>query len=148
MKKALYAGSFDPPNVGHVDVIQRSSHLFETLFVGIAKNSTKIKSFWTVEQRVTALTEALKAFKNVRVVIIDGLTSQFAKDNQIDVLIRSLRNSQDFSYENEIAFSNLQISGIETLFIPASPNYSAISSSIIREIALAGGDVSSFLPKK
>jgi pantetheine-phosphate adenylyltransferase len=147
MKTALFAGSFDPPTRGHIDIIERAAKLFKMLYVGVAKNSGKHKVLLTVEERVAVLKKVFKGQDHIKIVIIEGLTVDFAKENHVDVLVRSLRNGDDFSYEASIAYANKQLSGIETLFLASDPIYSAINGSIVREIAWAGGDISSFVPE-
>lgn len=147
MKTALFAGSFDPPTKGHINIIERASGLFKLLYVGIAKNSSKQKTLLTIEERMAVLKKLFQKYDHIKIVVIEGLTVDFAKNHHVDVLIRSLRSSDDFSYESSVAYANRQLSGIETLFLPSDPSYSAINGSIVREITWAGGDVTSFLPQ-
>ena len=145
MKKALFAGTFDPPSLGHADIIQRAAPLFETLYVGIANNSNK-KFTFSVKEREKMLHAIVKGLPNVKVVTFDGLAVDFAKEMQVDCLLRGLRSYSDLEFEFQMAFSNKKMTGIETLFLMAAEQYAHISSTIIREIASNGRRLHGFVP--
>ncbi|MBM7617520.1 pantetheine-phosphate adenylyltransferase [Weissella uvarum] len=145
MKKALFPGSFDPITNGHLHLIQRATNLFDEVIVGVAQNTGK-NGLFTLDERTQLAQEAVQAVPNVHVATIDGLTVDFAHKNSVTAIIRGLRNAQDFNYEQPIAAMNAKIGQIETLFMLADPDDVMISSSVIKEIAHAGGDVSAFVP--
>lgn len=144
MKRALYAGTFDPPTKGHLDIIRRAALLFPSLIVGVATNAEK-KFFWSKEERFQRLTAATKDLPKVQIVAYDGLTWEFARKHQVDVLIRSLRPGEELAMEFSLAAANKELGGIETLFMAADPKIAFISSSLVREILSAGGDASKYL---
>lgn len=148
MTKAIYPGSFDPVTFGHLDIIKRSSVMFDEVIVGVLNNSAKNPLFST-QERVEMLEEATKQFKNVTVISFDGLLVDFMKKNEISVIIRGLRAVTDFEYELQIAQSNRKVSKdtIDTIFLTTSVEYAYLSSSIVREYAKYGTDVSDFVPK-
>ena len=147
MKKiAVFPGSFDPITVGHVDLVNRAIPLFDKVVVAIGTNSQK-KYLFSLEQRIAWLEDVFKNDDNVEVSHFEGLTANFCKDVQSKYLIRGLRNSSDFDYEKTISQLNFIVGeGIETVFFIAKPEYSHISSTIVREIIKGKGDVSQFLP--
>lgn len=144
MKTALYAGTFDPPTVGHINIIERAAPLFTLLIIGVADNSEK-KGFLSKKERVERLKKALRKLSNVKVVSYSGLTWQFAKKQKVDLLLRSLRVGDDNSMEFSLAAANREYSGLETLFLPADPALSFVSSSLVREILSAGGNADRYL---
>jgi len=144
MKTALYAGAFDPPTQGHLDIIRRAAPLFSSLIVGVATNSDK-KFFWSKEERILRLTAATKDLPTVKIAAYEGLTWEFAQSHKVDVLIRSLRPGEELAMEFSLAAANKELGGIETLFIASDPKLSFISSSLVREILYAGGDASQYL---
>ena len=146
MVKALFAGSFDPPTYGHIDVILRSSKIFTELHVLLAVNKKKSYLF-TVEERLDMLQQLVKEYPNVSVSTWDSLVVEYAKKNDIKVLVRGVRNVSDFSYEFDLALLNRGLDReIETLFLPPDPRYFVLRSSSIRELASLGGDLSSMVP--
>ncbi len=147
MKKiAVFPGSFDPITVGHVDLVNRAIPLFDKVVVAIGTNSQK-KYLFSLEQRIAWLEEVFKNDDNVEVSHFEGLTANFCKQVEAKYLIRGLRNSNDFEYEKTISQLNFIVGeGIETVFFIAKPEYSHISSTIVREIIKGKGDVSQFLP--
>lgn len=146
MVKALFAGSFDPPTYGHIDVILRSSKIFTELHVLIAVNKKKSYLF-TVEERLDMLQRLVKGYPNVSVSTWDSLVVEYAKMNDIKVLVRGVRNVSDFSYEFDLALLNRGLDReIETLFLPPDPRYFVLRSSAIRELASLGGDLSLMVP--
>lgn len=147
--KGVYAGSFDPVTLGHMDVIKRAANMFENLIVLVAKNPDK-KGFLPVEKRLELLTEAIKAanLKNVSVESTSGFTTLFAKSEGVDYMVRGLRDAKDFEGEMSLFNINRKLEPkVDTVFIPTSPETSMISSSVVRSIYNMGGDVSNFVPK-
>ncbi len=142
----LFPGSFDPPTIGHADIIERMSHLSEKLYVGVLVNVKK-KCKYMVEQRQEMLERIAGSFSNVEVVSFDGLLVDAAKRLGVDAIVKGLRNSVDFQYESEMAQVNLTISGIETFYIQANPSYAIVSSSIVRELSAFNGDITGFVPE-
>ncbi len=146
MVKALFAGSFDPPTYGHLDVILRSSKIFTELHVLLAVNKRKSYLF-TVEERLDMLRKLVEEYSNVSVSTWDSLIVEYAKLHNIKVLVRGVRNVSDFSYEFDLALLNRGLNKeIETLFLPPDPSYFVLRSSSIRELASLGGDLSSMVP--
>lgn len=146
MSIAVYPGSFDPITKGHLDVIERSSHIFDTLVVVIMENSKKKTSF-SQEERYRMIQKCCSHLNNVRIEIGSGLTVDYAQAIGANVLIRGIRAISDYEYELSQASANQMLNpGIETLFMIARPQYSFISSSMAKEIARYGGDVSGCIP--
>ena len=146
MVKAVFAGSFDPPTYGHLDVISRSAKIFSELHVILAVNGQKT-SLFSCEERMEMLEELTKEYDNVRVFEWEGLIVDYAQKYEINVLIRGVRNVSDFSYEFDLALLNRSLShGIETLFLPPDPRFFVLRSSSIRELASLGGDLSQMVP--
>ncbi|MBQ2779149.1 MAG: pantetheine-phosphate adenylyltransferase [Bacteroidaceae bacterium] len=142
---ALFAGTFDPYTVGHHRIVQRALPLFARVVVAVGRNAGK-QSLLSVEERVQAIGRLYAQDARVEVVAYDGLTVDFAKSIGADCLLRGVRSVKDFEYERELADINRQISGIETLLLISEPQYSAISSSLVRELMHYGKDVSKMLP--
>lgn len=147
MKTALFAGSFDPPSLGHLDIIQKASSLCDHLIVAIAHKPDK-KTLFSVEERETMLRQITSSFPNVEISHFHGLVVDFAKEKKANFLIRGLRAFSDFEYELQMALANRCLSGIETLFLMADEKYTHISSTLIREIAYFGGPLKDFVPKE
>ena len=146
MKSALYAGSFDPITYGHLDVIQRMSHLFDSFYVVVAESPWK-KYFFSTEERVALVQESTKDLSSVKVDRCEGLVTEYAKNKGIKILIRSIRSLSDFDYEIEMSSNNKEIySECETLIAMTSPQYTHISSKMVREIALHKGSISHLVP--
>jgi pantetheine-phosphate adenylyltransferase len=144
---ALYAGSFDPPTYGHLDLVERAARLFPELIVAVGTNPTRSPVF-AVAERLALLTEITKPFSNVSVQSFDGLLVDYAKKIGARVVVRGLRVGSDFEYELQIAHANADLApGIDTVFLPTRTNYGFISASLVREIASYGGDVSRYTPK-
>ena len=139
--KALFSGTFNPPTKGHLNIIERAER-FCTLTVGIASNQRKTDLKLTPNKRK----KLLQTITKNEVVIIEGLVVDYAKEHQIDLLIRGVRNPNDFIKEQEMAQMNREIYGIETLLLPADPSYSFIRSSLVREIASLGNSIAPFVP--
>ena len=145
MKNAIYPGSFDPVTLGHIDVIERASKLFDHLIIGVLNNSSKTPLF-SVEERVNMLREVTKEFPNVEIQSFDGLTVEFAKNCGARAVVRGLRAITDFEYELQIAQLNHVISpDIDTVFLTTNLKYAYLSSSSFKEVAAYGGDISHFV---
>jgi pantetheine-phosphate adenylyltransferase len=147
VSRAIYPGSFDPVTYGHLDIIRRSADMFDQVVVGVLNNSKKSPLF-TVEERVAMLQEAVKEFDNVTVIWFEGLLVDYMAAHDISVIIRGLRAITDFDYELQIAQSNRKVSrdAIDTVFLATSVEYAYLSSSMVREYASYGTDVSEFVP--
>lgn len=146
MRRAVCPGSFDPVTNGHLDIIIRSARLFDEVIVGVLSNSEKAGMF-TVEERIAMLREATAGVPNIRVEGFAGLLVDFCRAQGADVLVRGLRAVSDFDYELKMAQMNVGLSGVETLFMPTNPLYSFIASSLVKQVAKLGGDVSPYVPK-
>lgn len=147
MIKAVYPGSFDPMTLGHLDIIKRASKMFEQVVVCVLNNKAKSPLF-SVEDRVKILNEAVKDLPNVSVDTFEGLLIDYAKENNVHVAIRGLRAVTDFEYELQIAQTNRKFSddGLDTVFLTTSLEYAYLSSSVVKEVASFGGDVSRCVP--
>ena len=145
MKTAIYPGSFDPVTLGHYDIIERSSKIFDKLIVGVLNNSAKSPLF-SVEERVNMLKDVTSHFPNVEVQSFAGLLIDFVRSNDANVIVRGLRDITDFEYELQLAQMNRVIAPeIDTLFLTTNLKYAYLSSSMAKEVAMYGGDISSFL---
>ena len=147
MKKAIYPGSFDPVTYGHLDVIRRAADVFDELIVSVLNNKAKTPLF-SVDERVKILQEATKDIPNIRVASFSGLLTDYAKSIDVHVAVRGLRAITDFEYELQIAQTNKLMSDgeLETMFLTTSLEYSYLSSSAVKEIAMFHGDVSRCVP--
>ena len=145
MKRAVFPGSFDPLTLGHQDIIERGSTIFDDLIIGIGKNSEKSYMF-TIEQRKQFIEDCFKNNPKVRVMMYDGLTIDFCQSVDAQYLLRGVRNNGDFEFEKAIARTNRALSKIETVFLLTSAKTSFISSSIVREIIRNKGDYRRFVP--
>ncbi len=147
MNKAVFAGSFDPPTYGHLDIIQRASALFDSVDVLISINLEK-KTLFSEEERLSMMKELVKDYNNVTVHTWDGLIVNYAKDIGAKVLIRGIRSTNDFAYEFDLAHMNQNLNPeIETLFLPTKEKYAIVRSSSIKQLAKFGGDISRMVPK-
>lgn len=144
---AVYAGSFSPPTKGHLDVIRRSSALFDEVVVAVLSQQAK-KYLFSPEERQAMLLEITREFKNVRVISDTGLLVDVARREGADVIVRGLRNSSDLLFEMQMAEANRQIGNIETVFISCLPEYSMISSTIVRDCAAHGAPIASMVPQE
>ena len=145
MKTAIYPGSFDPVTLGHYDIIERSSKIFDKLIVGVLNNSAKSPLF-SVQERVNMLKDVTSHFPNVEVQSFAGLLIDFVRSNDANVIVRGLRAITDFEYELQLAQMNRVIAPeIDTLFLTTNLKYAYLSSSMAKEVAMYGGDISSFL---
>lgn len=145
MKRAVCPGSFDPITFGHLDIIERASSQFDEVIVAVLENRTKA-SLFTVEERMEMIRKTTSQFNNVKVDSWHGLLVDYCKDNSIQAIVKGLRAVTDFDYELQMAQVNLQGSGVETMFMATAPTHSFLSSSIVKELAHFGGDVSSMVP--
>ena len=139
--KVLIPGSFDPPTNGHIEVIKRASNVFDEVFVGVVVNPQKDPMF-EVAERKKMLSEILVDISNVNIESFEGLLVDFAKKMKINAIVKGLRAMTDFDYEFQMAQMNFNLADFETIFIPASPEYGYVSSSMVKEIYSYGGDVS------
>lgn len=146
MAIAVYPGSFDPVTLGHIDIIERTARMMDHVIVGVLQNNAKSPLF-SVENRVKMLEEVTSHLDNVEVQAFGGLLVDFVHANHADVIVRGLRAITDFEYELQLAQTNRVIaSDVDTIFLTTSLKYSYLSSSVVKEIASYGGDISAFLP--
>ena len=146
MKKAIYAGSFDPITYGHIDIIKRAASLFDELVIAIMQNPDKVGLF-SEEERKTLILESCSEIEGVSVEIFDGLLVDFAKSQEIYTVIRGLRAVSDFEYECQMALTNRQLCpDLESVFLMTASEYSFLSSSLAKELARYDADMSSFVP--
>jgi pantetheine-phosphate adenylyltransferase len=145
MNRAVYPGTFDPITNGHEDLIQRASRLFHEVVVGVAHSQAK-RPFFSLEERVELAREVLSPYSNVTVLGFSGLLSEFVKEQAATVILRGLRAVSDFEYEFQLAGMNRRLApGVETLFLTPSDKYLFLSATIVREIAVLGGDITAFV---
>ncbi len=146
MAKAVFPGSFDPPTNGHLNVIQRAANIFDEVDVVVAVNGDK-KSLFSVEERLEFLREMVSPYKNVSVHEWSQIVVNYAEKEGAKVLIRGIRNSNDFSYEFDLSLLNHKLNAnVETVFIPTDQRYLLLKSSSIKELAKLGGDISDMVP--
>lgn len=143
--RAIFPGSFDPITNGHLDVIQRGAKLFDELIVAVGRSPLKNQLF-SPQERVDMIAELIKGISNVSVESFEGLTVECAKLKQADVILRGLRSLTDVHYELELAMTNRSVAGIETVFMMTTEQYGFISSTLIRQVASLGGDISNMVP--
>jgi pantetheine-phosphate adenylyltransferase len=145
---ALCPGSFDPVTNGHLDIIERTARHFSDVIVAVIRNPQKTQSLFTLEERQAMLADEISHLPNVRIEFFKGLLVEFAKDHGAEAIVKGLRAVSDFDYELQMAQMNQQLSGIDTFFMPTSPQYSFLSSSLVREVARYGGDVAGMVPSR
>ena len=145
MRRAVCPGSFDPVTNGHLDIVGRASRLFDEVIIGVLINQSKTGLF-TIDERIEMLREVTAAYGNVRVESFRGLLVDFCRTQQAAVVVKGLRAVSDFDYELQMAQMNIGLAGVETLFMPTNPLYSFLSSSLVKEVAKWGGDVSAHIP--
>lgn len=143
--KVVCPGSFDPITLGHLDVVSRAADLFGEVVVAIGRNSTKSHLF-SLEERLDLARRALAEVPGATVAPIDGLLVDFCRTIGASAIVKGLRFASDFDYELQMAHMNEHVGGVETVFLPASPEFGTVSSSMMRQMAKFGGDVSKFLP--
>ncbi len=146
MATALCPGSFDPVTLGHIDIVERSSRHFDEVIVAVIRNPQKTQSLFTLEERQEMLRECTAHLDNVTIAFFKGLLVDFAREHGATAIIKGLRAISDFDYELQMAQMNQRLSGIDTFFLSTSPQHSFLSSSLVREVARFGGDVSSMVP--
>ena len=145
IRRAIAPGSFDPITLGHLDVIERAASIFDEVVVAVLVNSTKAGLF-TIEDRIDLIERSVSHLPNVKVDSWSGLLVDYCRDHQIAAIVKGLRAVSDFDYELQMSQMNLKLKGIETFFMATKPDYSFLSSSLVKEIAKFGGDVSSWVP--
>jgi pantetheine-phosphate adenylyltransferase len=144
MTRAVCPGSFDPVTHGHLDVIERTARIVDDVVVAVGTNISK-NALFTPDERVEMLAEECARWSNIEVTLFGGLLVDFCTANAIDIISKGLR-AADLAYELQMAQMNRQLTGVDTLFLPTAPQWAFVSSSLVREVATLGGDVSSFLP--
>jgi len=145
---AVFPGSFDPITVGHEDIIKRALPLFDTLIIAIGNNSNK-KYLYSPKERKTQIERVFENEPRIQVKIYDGLTVNFCQEQNAQFILRGIRTSADFEFERNIGLMNLDMApNVESIFIISRPEYSALSSSVVRDIQRHGGDISKYLPKQ
>ncbi|MCR5653265.1 MAG: pantetheine-phosphate adenylyltransferase [Ruminococcus sp.] len=145
--KVICPGSFDPVTLGHIDIITRASTMFDHVVVGVLNNLAKTPSFST-EERIELLKKATEGIDNVEVVGFDGLLADYARDNGITAIVKGLRAMSDFEYEFQQALINKKLNpDLETVFLTCNSDYLYLSSSVVKQVASLGGDISSFVPE-
>lgn len=148
-KIAIFPGSFDPFTKGHEDIVLRGLKLFDEIIIAIGHNTKKTTRYFEIDEMIRLIESTFSNYPAIRVETFSELTAQYAKRNGARFILRGLRNTTDFEYENSIAQVNRHLSQeLESVFLITSPQYAAINSSIIREVHKYGGDVSAFLPYK
>ena len=145
MRRAVCPGSFDPVTLGHLDIIGRSSLLYDEVVVAVGMNASKNRLF-SLEERTEMLREVTAGYGNVVVDSFDGLIVDFCKTHEVQVIVKGLRAISDFDYELQMAQMNHGLAGVETMFMTTNPLYSFLSSSLVKEVATYGGDVSGLVP--
>jgi pantetheine-phosphate adenylyltransferase len=146
MRRAVCPGSFDPVTNGHLDIIGRSARLFDEVVVAVLVNESK-QGLFTVAERLDMLTEVLKPYENVRIESFQGLLVDFCRAQHASVVVKGLRAVSDFDYELQMAQMNIGLAGVETLFMPTNPQHSFLSSSLVKDVAKWGGDVTPHVPE-
>ena len=148
MKRAIYPGSFDPLTLGHLDMIKRSAKIVDELVIGVLNNSAK-NSLFSLDERVSMIKEMTEYMQNVTVASFDGLLVDYMKEINATIIVRGLRAVTDFEYELQIAQTNhVENPEVETIFLTTSLQYSYLSSTIVKEFASYGGDISKFVPAR
>ena len=145
MRRAVCPGSFDPVTNGHLDIVRRASTLFDEVVVAVGVNKSKNRLF-SPQERIAMLEEACADFANVRVDGFTGLLTTFCQERGIHAIVKGLRAVSDFDYELQMAQMNASLTDVETVFVPTSPEYSFLASSLVKEVAAFGGDVSGLVP--
>lgn len=146
MRRAVCPGSFDPPTTGHLDVVRRTTELFDEVVVAVGANPHKTGLF-AASERVELLREATADLPTVRVDTFEGLLVDYCRDQDVQAIVKGIRAVGDVDHELAMAQMNLRLTGVETLFLPARPEYSYLSSSLVKEVATYGGEVSGLVPE-
>ena len=146
MRRAVCPGSFDPVTNGHLDIIGRSAGIFDDVIVAVLVNESK-QGLFTIDERLDMLREVTKPYENVRVESFRGLTVDFCRAHDARVIVRGIRAVSDFDFELQMAQMNIGLAGVETLFMPTSPEASFLSSSLVKDVAKWGGDVTPHVPE-
>ncbi|HXA63482.1 MAG TPA: pantetheine-phosphate adenylyltransferase [Streptosporangiaceae bacterium] len=146
MRRVVCPGSFDPVTNGHLDIISRASRLYDEVVVTVLINKTK-QGLFTVDERIEMLGEVTKVYGNVKVDKFHGLLVDYCRQNDIPVIVKGLRAVSDYEYELQMAQMNHRLAGVETMFMSTNPLYSFLASSLIKEVAKYGGDVSGLVPE-
>ncbi|GAA1758009.1 pantetheine-phosphate adenylyltransferase [Luedemannella helvata] len=144
-RAAVCPGSFDPVTNGHLDIISRSARIFDEVIVAVLVNQSKMGLF-SIEDRIEMLGEVTKPYENVRIETFQGLLVDFCRAQDAMVVVKGLRAVSDFDYELQMAQMNIGLAGVETLFMPTNPVHSFLSSSLVKDVAKWGGDVSAHVP--
>lgn len=146
-KTVICPGSFDPVTLGHVDIITRASKMFDKVIVAVLVNSGKTPSF-SIEERIELLKDSTSGIENVEVVSFNGLLAEYCRERGVDAIVKGLRAVTDFEYEFQMALTNKKLNPmLETIFLTADADSMYLSSSMVREVASMGGDISNFVPK-
>lgn len=145
MRRAVCPGSFDPVTNGHLDIVRRAAGLFDEVIVAVGVNKSKNRLF-SPEERIEMLEEACAGFGNVRVAGFTGLLTTFCEEHGVAAIVKGLRAVSDYEYELQMAQMNASLTDVETVFVPTSPEYSFLASSLVKEVATFGGDVSALVP--
>jgi pantetheine-phosphate adenylyltransferase len=145
MRRAVCPGSYDPVTNGHLDIVARASHLFDEVVIAVLINKGK-RGLFSVEERMDMLTEVTSDLPNVRVDKWHGLLVDYCREHEVNAIVKGLRAISDFDYELQMAQMNQRLSGIETMFMSTNPEYSYLASSLVKEVATYGGDVSTLVP--
>ncbi|MEV7390148.1 MULTISPECIES: pantetheine-phosphate adenylyltransferase [unclassified Streptomyces] len=145
MRRAVCPGSFDPITNGHLDIIARASRLYDEVYVAVMINKSK-KGLFEIDERIDLIRTVTADYANVRVEAFHGLLVDFCKQREIPAIVKGLRAVSDFDYELQMAQMNIGLTGVETLFVPTNPTYSFLSSSLVKEVAQWGGDISHLVP--
>lgn len=145
MRRAVCPGSFDPVTMGHLDVFGRAAEMYDEVIIAVLTNSQKV-SLFSVEERIALVSEATAQWPNIRVETFGGLLVEFCRDRDVKVIVKGLRAVSDFDYELQMAQMNYRLARVETAFVATNPEYGYLSSSLIKEIAKHGGDVSGLVP--
>jgi pantetheine-phosphate adenylyltransferase len=146
VRRVVCPGTFDPVTLGHLDVIARSAELFDEVVVAVGMNVAKQRLF-TDDERIAMVRESCAAWPTVSVLGFDGLLTTFCLDQEAVAIVKGVRSSSDMDFERQMAQMNAHLTGIQTVFVPASAEFGFVSSSLIKEVAGLGGDVSAFLPE-
>jgi pantetheine-phosphate adenylyltransferase len=145
VRRAVCPGSFDPPTVGHLDIVERAARLFDEVVVAVGVNASKHRLF-NADERIAMLRQVCADIDNVRVEGFSGLLTEYCREQDAQAVVKGLRAGADFDYELQMAQMNFHLTGVETVFLPTTPGHSFVSSSLVKEVASYGGDVSGLVP--